>query len=1241
MKKILLTLVAFFVAVNSWGWAVNQIVKGYDPTTKQLIGGMDFAIINNTLNAKNPRYTCAVHQCTLSGDVTIPGKILVDNLEVYVVASSPTWANGVLLQQVYTGDIQTLTFEEGLQTLYPYSLRDCKARTIKLPASLNYIGGEHFGSLPNLKHIEIASGNKCFEVRTSTENSDMVVQLRDKDGTEGSFKDNLVWWLLRNRNGEGLTTLHIPEGVKGISIDAGNRKSMQENSWQGLKTIYLPSTFTGVYKDLSYYRHAFTNYPYLKAFVVDSNNPKFCSYEGIIYEKPKVSGNAWGETVYMVPEGKYDENQKGVTLPAGVKTISEVAFNRCQMAEITLPSSLTTIAVAAFSGCNKLLSITIPAATTSIGEGFLVNCNSMQKITVKAGNQNYASNEDALYTADYNTIIAYPAARPEKKDAAGKVIPYTLHANTKTIGKGAFSSSKITEINLKSAPGLEVISETAFTSASRLLHLLIPATVRTIETTALNGLTSLKTIEFENNDDPTFKLEIARYAMGYNSVQSPSISEVVYPKQLVKLEDTGNCGAKKMSFAEGSRLASTTSLESHNAKYTEEIDLSNCNNLKSLPQGFIQNCTKIHTVKLPASLETIGANAFYETSSLKNLEFAPNTQVESILQNAFQKCGAENITLPDHVVHVAQEAFAYCMNLKEVKIPATTTDIFPTAFLKCNNLVKIDVDPANTTYATTDGMLATKDKKSLLIFPPGKASLAGTMISPSFEEIGPGAFYFCETITGIVIPKKVKKIGNYAFEHCLNLNSITFLGDVPPADVDTDVAEDNKNPDYNYQDHRFGTTGVTPQQFLKNNVTINLRKNGNEEMYKAAGSYWNNAKAYTYSFSAKNGKNDSEGKNEFDYIATSLTSVSVLGSTSTNHTAIVPAKVVNPDNNKEYNVSMVGDYAFENINPAVKEIVFFGPIELIGANAFNNGHLDGYHTNPTSSIEQIIFANVDAVGHNELSTKRFDLGTEFGTEEYPEFTKNQKIYVAKSKLAGYKENMPKFASQIDYKIPGIKLGSYFGTFSREFDVDLEDEDANWDEENSRPKVAAFTGYVTTNYDELKKEYVVVMRSINCDEESETSVKGSGDGTYIPANTGVLIRAYDGKTPANFYYRIGESKAFTSPAANVMATVTENGTTIQPQDGDYTNFVMSGGKIFSLTGPTNIPVHKSYFQFKGLTTGVQNVKIVFHEDEKTTGIEEIETVMPTASEATYNLQGQRVNAGTKGLVIVNGKKMYNM
>ena len=82
-------------------------------------------------------------------------------------------------------------------------------------------------------------------------------------------------------------------------------------------------------------------------------------------------------------------------------------------------------------------------------------------------------------------------------------------------------------------------------------------------------------------------------------------------------------------------------------------------------------------------------------------------------------------------------------------------------------------------------MLLTKDKETLVLFPPGKANDKFTLLAPSISKIGDYAFYQNENLKNVVIPNRVTSLGKRSFGLCPNLNTVTLLCDnlISPANI--------------------------------------------------------------------------------------------------------------------------------------------------------------------------------------------------------------------------------------------------------------------------------------------------------------------------------------------------------------------------------------------------------------------------------------------------------------------------
>jgi hypothetical protein len=95
------------------------------------------------------------------------------------------------------------------------------------------------------------------------------------------------------------------------------------------------------------------------------------------------------------------------------------------------------------------------------------------------------------------------------------------------------------------------------------------------------------------------------------------------------------------------------------------------------------------------------------------------------------------------------------------------------AFWGCSSLTGITVDAGNRQYRDINGILFSKDGKTLVRYPEGKTSASYT-IPDSVTAIGAGAFSECGSLTGITIPAGVTAIGDWAFRYCSSLTGITL-----------------------------------------------------------------------------------------------------------------------------------------------------------------------------------------------------------------------------------------------------------------------------------------------------------------------------------------------------------------------------------------------------------------------------------------------------------------------------------
>lgn len=194
---------------------------------------------------------------------------------------------------------------------------------------------------------------------------------------------------------------------------------------------------------------------------------------------------------------------------------------------------------------------------------------------------------------------------------------------------------------------------------------------------------------------------------------------------------------------------------------------------------------------IPETVTKISSGAFYN-STLSSITI-PDSATE-IGDKAFYGSNITEITLPDSLKTIGEEAFALCYKPTKITIPASVEVIGLNAFYCCTSMNEIIVSPKNEIYTSIDGVLFSKDMKTLINYPQGKSgseykvpdsvttieaysffncdSLERVFIPDSVTQIGDCAFYECSNLTEIPISKTIKSIGERVFENCEKLTSI-------------------------------------------------------------------------------------------------------------------------------------------------------------------------------------------------------------------------------------------------------------------------------------------------------------------------------------------------------------------------------------------------------------------------------------------------------------------------------------
>ena len=413
---------------------------------------------------------------------------------------------------------------------------------------------------------------------------------------------------------------------------------------------------------------------------------------------------------------------RGVT---GLDSLPQSALDGCpNLQSLSLPEGLASIGNNALTGCENLESLYLPASFSSFDElAFKISPapNVFTNINVAEGNPAYSSVDGVLFSKDKKTLVECPE---------GKSGVYTVPAGVTTIGPNAFSDCrKLTGIVLPE--GLLEIGQYAF-RLTNIASMTIPSSVITIYNDVFSGNTSLTSLTF---DAPTgwFSTPNIEWFRARSGGTSASPNAAAF--------NNGNSDYYYKAVAPSENVATFTQ------------------NVAAL--------TGDSTVKLEGQIKQTDLAAIYkaikEASHKVKLDMSGATGISSLPEQAFIGCSKlQEVILPQGIASIGKQAFAVCDALESVSLPASVTSIVWDAF-DPPNLLSVNVDQGNAVYSSVDGVLFSKDKKTLIFCPKGKS---GSFAIPSgVKVIGKSAFAWCSNLTGVTIPDGVEKIEERAFDN--------------------------------------------------------------------------------------------------------------------------------------------------------------------------------------------------------------------------------------------------------------------------------------------------------------------------------------------------------------------------------------------------------------------------------------------------------------------------------------------
>ena len=630
----------------------------------------------------------------------------------------------------------------------------------------------------------------------------------------------------------------------------------------------------------------------------------------------------------------------------------------------------------------------------------------------------------------------------------------------------------------------------------------------------------------------------------------------------------------------------------------------------------------IKSIDIPSSVKSIGYRAFSGCMFLTDIVI-PNgiTKIETY---TFSDCSRLNsVTIPSSVTIIEERAFEWCdalttvnitdiaawcniefgstysnplkyanhlykdgIEIKDLIIPSNVTRVAKYAFEGCSGLTSVTFHDKITEI----GAVAFNDCKGLISvdLPNSITKLEGSIfnnctslktidIPNSVTSIGNSAFSGCSGLTSVTISNSVESIGNSAFSYCSSLTSIN---------IPNGVTSINDKAFY-------GCSSLTSITIPKSVTSI-----GYEIFYGCIS---------LESLIVEDGNIVYDSRDKCNAIVVTKSNTLLYGCKN----SIIPNSINNIGYCAFSGCSGLTSVTIPNSVEYIDDESFLGcsgltsvsipnSVITIGEKAFSRCSSLTSITIPKSirSISSYAFSGCSSLKNIKVLAETPPTVNNNIFDNY-----NTTLHVYASSIEAYKTASPwsKFTTIIPISTD-INITNSISTFCSNSDLDF-------------TSVSGLKAYIASGHNNNTGK---VMLSRIYD---------------VPAGTGVILMGETGS------YNVPVAVA-SSSYSNYLKGVT-TATTITPTSDGYNNYILANGingiGFYPVGEEGTLAAGKAYLQLPSSVSSAKGFTLSF-EDE-TTGISDnYEVEIMNSDAAVYDLQGRKVKNPSKGLYIVNGKKV---
>ena len=467
-----------------------------------------------------------------------------------------------------------------------------------------------------------------------------------------------------------------------------------------------------------------------------------------------------------------------VALPNTIDSIGKNVFDGCESLNIAhFPTSLRGIGEYAFRDNKSLTRIEIGEYVQFIGTGAFSNCTGVKELVVEENNYFIKSDEGFLMNSDANRIILVPAF--------ANIPTLAVMDGITAIDDYAFVGNN--SLRSLSFPGdLEKIGAHAFTDCKNLERVNLSRCVKlsNIGKEAFLGCESLNEITWMADKDAP--------ALFFNEgvfKNCVALKEVRLPKQTATVYNSLFEGCLALSKAD---LTTATNLKQLNNMFVgceslAEVLLPQNGVLTAFGNSTFKGCKAFKSITIPASVKNTNAlsGQTFEESGLETILVAnghPTLKSEQgILYSLdgkilyiYPTAKSGDVIIAPGVETIYGKSFYGVAGVTKVTLPASVKpfayNCVKGAFVNLYDLKEWIVDANNPNYSVDNGVLYSKDFKTLYYYPAAKTG--SFSLNPAVEMMESDAVSHNPYLTDVVVNAPLLKFLNYAFTNLPNLTSL-------------------------------------------------------------------------------------------------------------------------------------------------------------------------------------------------------------------------------------------------------------------------------------------------------------------------------------------------------------------------------------------------------------------------------------------------------------------------------------